>query len=103
VIYFEVQRNASNPRQFAIRSSVYGLGNIPLPRFVIQYGVPSGWGIKAQAPSSAVLEPKGGRPIQQVMLLENRGVSPLAMLTQTSYMYRTQPIKETGKINPIFN
>jgi hypothetical protein len=103
VVYFQVQRNANNPRQFAIRSTVHGLGEIPLTKFVIQYGVPPGWGIMAQPPSSAVLEPKGGRPIQQVMVLESRGVNPLAMVTQTSYMYRTQPIKETGRINPIFN
>jgi hypothetical protein len=43
-----------------------------------------------------------GRPIQQVILLENGGVTPLAMITQVNYLYRTQPIKETGRINPIF-
>ena len=103
VIYFEIQRNAANPRQLAIRSSVFNLGDVPLNQFVIQYGVPQGWAIAAQPPSGMVLEPKGGRPIQQVMMLENRGMNPLMMMTQTSYMYRTQPIKETGRINPIFN
>ena len=103
VIYFEIQKNAANPRQLAIRSSVFNLGDVPLNQFVIQYGVPQGWAIAAQPPSGMVLEPKGGRPIQQVMMLENRGMNPLMMMTQTSYMYRTQPIKETGRINPIFN
>jgi hypothetical protein len=102
VVYFELQRNATNPRQIAIRSSVFGLGDVPLTQFVVHYGVPQGWGIVAQPPSLSVLEPKGGRPIQQVMMLENRGNSPLAMITQITYMYRTQPIKETGRINPIF-
>jgi hypothetical protein len=79
------------------------LGEIPLTQFVVQYGVPPGWGILAQPPSSNVLEPKGGAPIQQVMLLENRGPNHLAMLTQITYLYRTQPIKETGRINPLFD
>jgi hypothetical protein len=102
VIYFELQRNANNPRQLAIRSTVFGLGEIPLTQFAVQYGVPQGWGIVAQPPSSPVLEPAGGAPIRQVMLLENRAVNPLAMITQISYMYRTQPIKEAGRVNPIF-
>jgi hypothetical protein len=103
VVYFEVQKNAQNPRQIAIRSTVFGLGALPLTRFVIQYGVPPGWGIRVQPPSGNVLEPKGGKPIRHVFLLENRGGSPLVMLTQTSYMYGAQPIKETGKVNPIFD
>jgi hypothetical protein len=102
VVYFQLQRNANNPRQLAIQSTVFGLGDIPLTQFLIHYGVPQGWGIAAQPPSSTVLEAKGGRPIQQVMLLENRGINQLAMLTQITYLYRTQPIKETGRINPIF-
>jgi hypothetical protein len=103
VIWFELQRNASNPKQLAIRATIFGLGDIALTQFVVQYGVPQGWVISVQPPTGNVLEPKGGRPIQQVMMLENRGVNALVMLTQTSYMYRTQPLKETGKINPIFN
>jgi hypothetical protein len=103
VIYFEIQRNAQNPRQIAIRSSTFGLGAIPLTKFSIQYGVPQGWGVIARPPSGNVLEPRGGQPIQQVMMLENRGPHALAMMTQVSYMYRTQPIKETGRINPIFD
>jgi hypothetical protein len=102
VIFFELQQNAVNPRQFAIRSSVFGRGEVPLTQFMIQYGVPQGWGIITQPPSSTVLEPKGGRPILQVMVLENRGPNPLLMVAQISYMYRTQPIKEGGRINPIF-
>ena len=58
--------------------------------------------IAAKPPSNNVLEPFGGKPIQQVILLENRGTLPLIMRTQTSYIYRTQPIKEQGQINPIF-
>jgi hypothetical protein len=81
---------------------VFGLGEVPLPKFVVHYGVPPGWGIVAQPPSGNVLEPKGGRPIRQLLFLENRGQSPLVMLTQIAYMYGTQPIKENGRINPIF-
>jgi hypothetical protein len=75
---------------------------MPLNDFVIQYGVPQGWVIAAQPPSGPTLEPRGGRPIRQVMMLENRGSTPLAMLTQISYKYRSQPIREAGRINPIF-
>jgi hypothetical protein len=102
VIWFELQRNAMNPKQLAIRATIAGLGDAPLNQFVVQFGVPAGWVIAVQPPSGNVLTPKGGRPIQQVLMLENRGMAPLVMLTQTSYMYGTQPIKETGKINPIF-
>jgi hypothetical protein len=103
VIYFEFQRNAQNPNQLAIRSSVFGLGSIPLTQFVVQYGVPQGWVVIARQPSGNVLEPLGGPPIQQILILENRGMSRLAMITQVSYMYRTQPIREGGTINPIFD
>ena len=102
VVYFELQRNAQNPRQLAIRSTVFNLNEAPLTQFIIQYGVPNGWAIVANAPSSNVLEPIGGRPIQQILMLENRGNNPLMMITQTTFMYRSQPLKETGKINPIF-
>jgi hypothetical protein len=103
VIYFELQRNASNPRQLAIRSTVFGLNEISLTQFVVHYGVPPGWGIVAQPASGNVLEPKGGRPIKQLLFLENRGPTQLVMLTQITYMYRTQPIKENGRIHPIFS
>ena len=102
VVFFELQRNAQNPRQLAIRSTVYNLNDVPLTQFLIQYGVPQGWAIVANAPSSNILEPIGGRPIQQILMLENRGNNPLMMITQTTFMYRSQPLKETGKINPIF-
>ena len=103
VIFFEIQRNAANPRQMAIRSTIFNLGNVPLTNFIVQYGIPQGWVVKAQPPSSSVLEAVGGKPIQQVMMLENGGNAPLRMMTQISYMYRTQPIKERNEINPIFN
>jgi hypothetical protein len=103
VVFFEIRRNAANPRQIAILSTVFGLGSIPLTQFVIQYGVPHGWAIQSQPPSADVLAPIGGGPIQQVIYLENRGTVALSMLTQTTYLYGTQPIKESGRINPIFN
>jgi len=102
VVFFEIQRNAQNPRQLAIRPSVFNLLGPGAGKFLIQYGVPQGCVSAAQSPSSMVLEAKGGKPIRQAMMLENRGVAPLRMLTQTTYMYRTQPIKEMGEINPVF-
>ena len=103
IIYFELQRNAANPNQLAIRSTVYNRGDVPLTHFQVQYGVPNGWAISAQAPSGNVLEPIGGRPIVQVLLLQNRGPLPLQMKTQIQYLYRSQPLKEQNPINPIFN
>lgn len=103
VIFFEVQRNASNPNQLAIRSTVFNLGNVPLTNFMVQYGIPQGWAVKAMQPTGTVLEPLGGGPIQQVLMLQNSGTAPLRMMTQISYMYRTQPIKEMNEVNPIFN
>lgn len=102
VIYFQIQRNEANPNQLAIRSSVYNLTETPFNQFVVQYGVPRGWQLKAQNPSGNVLEPYGGNPIIQIIMLNNTEGVPLQMRTQISYMYKTQPITEMGKINPIF-
>ena len=101
-IFFELQTNAQNPRQLAIRASVFNNTDVPLTNFLIQYGVPNGYAISCAPPSGNVLAPKGGPPITQVMMLENRGNVPLKMLTQATYMYRSQPLKEMGQINPIF-
>ena len=100
VIYFEIQRNSNNPNQLAIRSSVYGLGTIPLNKFTVQYGLPVGWALQLQKPSGNVLEPNGANPIVQILLLVNRGQAPLQMRTQITYLYRSQPLKDMGAINP---
>ncbi|OHT13540.1 Adaptin N terminal region family protein [Tritrichomonas foetus] len=102
-IYFEIQKNAQNPRQLAIRASVFNNTDVPLNNFLVQYGVPNGYAIQCAPPSGNYLAPIGGPPITQVMMLENRGNAPLKMLTQTTYMYRSQPLKEMGQINPIFS
>jgi len=101
-IYFECKRNDTNPNQIAIRSSVFNLGSVPLSNFSVQYGVPTGWGIVVKQPSSNVLEPIGGKPIQQVLFLENQAQGTFAMRTQITYMYRSQPLKEMGQIGNIF-
>ncbi|EAY09122.1 Adaptin N terminal region family protein [Trichomonas vaginalis G3] len=99
VIYFEFQRNQNNPNQLAIRASCFNLGEVPLTQFQIQYGLPQGWMISPQQPSGNVLEPIGGRPIMQVLMLQNKGVNKLQMRTQITYLYRSQPLKENGTIN----
>lgn len=101
-IYFEVQRNANNPNQVAIRSTIINNGQVPLTNFSVQYGVPVGWSLGAQPPSSNVLEPAGGNPIRQILMLQNRGSAPLRMRAQAQYLYRTQPLKEIGEMNQIF-
>lgn len=103
VIYFEIQKNAANPKQLAIRSTIFNLGTTPLNGFSIQYGVPVGWILKAQPISTNVLEARGGKPIQQVIMLENTGMAPLQMKTQASYMFGSQPLKSVDTMNPIFS
>ena len=100
VIYFEIQRNANNQSQVAIRSSVFNLTQKAFPNFIVQFGVPQGWAIMAQPPSGNSLPPIGEAPIRQVLMLENRGVNQLMMKPQISYLYGTQPIKEMGTIPP---
>jgi hypothetical protein len=50
-----------------------------------------------------VLEPVGGRPILQQMVLVGQGDAKLQMKTQISYLYGSQPVTETGEINPVFD
>jgi hypothetical protein len=102
VIYFEIQRSPANPGQLAIRSTVFNLGQLPLTKFTIQYAAVQGWQIMQQAPSGNVLPPLGGAPIRQVFSAENKGVLPLKMMVQLTFIYGTQPIKEQHPINPIF-
>lgn len=103
VMYFEIQKNQANPNQMAIRSSIYNLGMTPLNNFSIQYGVPNGWMVRSQPASGNVLEARGGKPIQQVLMLENKGMNPLSMKTQTSYMFGCQPLKSIETVKPIFD
>jgi hypothetical protein len=82
---------------------VFNLGPQPLTNFAIRFAVPAGWKLQAQAPSGTLLDPAGGAPIiQQILLLGTTGVQ-LQMRTQISYQYGTQPITENGIINAIFD
>jgi AP-1 complex subunit gamma-1 len=103
IIYFEVIKNPQDPRQIAIRSSIFGLGKNALNKFSVKYGVPVGWQLKASAPSGNVLEPVGGQPIVQQLLVSSQGNTRLLMKVQVQYLYGSQPINEVGEINPIFN
>jgi hypothetical protein len=87
----------------AIRASIFGLGKSPLNNFSVKYGVPVGWLLKASAPSANKLEPVGGAPIVQQLLLSTQADIKLMMKVQVQYMYGSQPITEQGEINPIFN
>ena len=103
VMYFEVIKNPNNPRQVAIRASVFNLGSVQLDKFTVKFGAPTSWALQVQQPSSDTLEPAGGRPIFQQMMAVTKSDVPLMMKVQISYMYRSQPITEEGDINPIFN
>jgi hypothetical protein len=102
VIYFEVQRNANNPRQIAIRATIFNVTSQPLGNFNIQYGVPVGWVLKLQSPTGVALPPNGERPLQQILMLENRGNAALMMKTHTTYMYGCQPLVSDSTLANIF-
>lgn len=100
--YFELQRNMQDPRQLAIRVSYFNKTKIPLNQFLCQYALPDGWALQAQRPTDNVLAPIGGPPIQQVLLLMNRGNRPLQMRAQVTFMFRSQPINTQVVVNNIF-
>ena len=102
-IYFEIQKNASNPNQIAIRATIANLCAQPLTQFSIQYGVPSGWFLRTQPIKNAVLQARGGLPLQHVLFLENKGNAPLMMKTHTTYMFGAQPLTSDDTLNPIFS
>ncbi|OHS93186.1 Adaptin N terminal region family protein [Tritrichomonas foetus] len=102
VIYFEIQKNPTNPNQLAIRTTISNLGGQPLKNFNIQYGVPVGWVVRTQPMNNVTLNPRGQAPIQQILYLENRGNSPLMMKTHTTYLFGCQPLSSDDSINPIF-
>ncbi|OHT03254.1 Adaptin N terminal region family protein [Tritrichomonas foetus] len=99
VVFFEVQKNPQDLRQVAIRASFFNKTNIPLTKFNATFGVPDGWHLNAQAMSDTNLAPNGGTSINQILLLLNRGKSPLAMRAQINYMFRSQPISEKCQVN----
>jgi hypothetical protein len=103
VVFFELQKNAANPRQLAIRSTIYNLTDTRLTQFTISYGVPMGWVVRAPQLRGEVLEKNGERPIQHVLVLENRGTAPLMMKTHASYMFGCQPLTSDDTLNAIFD
>ena len=102
VIYFEIRKNPQNPKQIAIRASYFNLEATALKNFVVKFGVPNGWMIQLQQATGNVLDPVGGRPIMQQLMVYTQTDIPLAMKAQITYLYGAQPITETGDVNPIF-
>ena len=103
VMFFEIAPVQNQPR-LMIRVSIFGLGTKQLTNFHVQYGVPVGWTVHAQQPSSDVLEPFGsGRPIVQVIMAECRARTKLAMKAVVSYLYSAQPLKDQITMNPVFD
>jgi len=99
---FEVQVNQTDRRQVAIRASFLNKGSVPLTRFQVTFGTPKGWAIRAQPLSGTSLAPDREAPVQQVLLLMNRGSSPLQMRAQISFLFRSQPISDVVQVNNIF-
>ena len=98
-VFFEIRKNPQNPKQIAIRASVFNTGKVTLNNFVIKFGVPNGWFIQTQPASGNTLEPIGGRPILQQLMVYTQGDIPLMMKTHMSYVYGAQPIQENGDID----
>ena len=99
-VYFEIRKNPQNPKQMAIRASIFNTGSVALNNFVIKFGVPVGWYIQTQPASGSKLEPIGGPPIFQQLMVYTQGDTPLMMKTQMTYVYGSQPIVENGEISP---
>ena len=101
VLYFEITKNATNVKQLAIRSSAFNTTSTfnVLKNFKLQFGVQSGWVIACKEPSSHDLM-FDGTPIQQVLMLENRGASPLSMKVVASYEIDGRPMTHTDRISP---
>ena len=98
-VYFEIRKNPQNPKQMAIRASIFNTGSVVLNNFVIKFGVPVGWYIQTQPASGSKLEPIGGPPIFQQLMVYTQGDTPLMMKTQMTYVYGSQPIVENGEIS----
>jgi hypothetical protein len=103
IMYFEVQKNPQNPRQIAIRASVFNLGSTPFTNFGMKFSMPLGWNLQARPASGSLLELVGGRPITQQLLLLGEVRTNLRMKAQISYQFGTQQIVEIGELNPIFD
>jgi hypothetical protein len=103
VVYFELQLNAANCKQLAIRVTIFSTTDQGLHAFNLQYGLPPGWVVVVQPITGTTLLPKKTkRPLQQVLMLENRGFSLLVMRVQISYLYGAQPLTYQSTVNPIF-
>lgn len=103
VVFFEIKINENNQKQIAIRSSFYNKSKVELTNFHVNFGVPEGWKIHSQPPTSLTLNPYGGAPIQQVLFLENFGDFELSMRAHVSFMFHSQKITSVYDINKIIN
>jgi hypothetical protein len=102
VVYFEIQKNPRNEKQIAIRVSVFNWRQIPLTNFSMTFGVPPGWRFQEQKPSGNVVEPIGGPPVLQQLLVTGESDVKLQIRIQFSYQDGTQPIQEDSPVNDIF-
>jgi hypothetical protein len=100
VVFFEVQKNEANPKQIAIRASVYNVTGQPLTNVNVQYGVPVGWFIAARPLSANTVEAGGSAPVWQVLMLENRGMAGLVMKMHATYMFGCQPLSTDVTLKP---
>ncbi|EAY18947.1 Adaptin N terminal region family protein [Trichomonas vaginalis G3] len=101
VVYFEIAPVKGLPR-LMVRSTTFGLGSKALHNFKMQFGVPAGWSVATQNPSSDVLDPIGGKPIVQLVCLEMRTKVKLVVKGLVQYLYGSQPLQDTITFNNIF-
>jgi hypothetical protein len=100
VLFFEVRKNPGNLKQIAVRVSAFNLGKTSFSNFGMKFAVSGGWRLQAQPPSAVILEPIGGRPVTQQLMIMGQGEFLLQMRVQISYQYGSQPITEIGDVNP---
>jgi hypothetical protein len=75
---FEIKKNLQNPRQIAVRASVFSLRAISFTNSSMDFGLPFGWKVQAQALSGKLLKPAADGPSPSSSRSQLQRTEPLA-------------------------
>jgi len=98
VVFGQTQRDPRNPKQYALRLVFVGTGASELPDFKVDYVPASGWQVMAQAMDGSALQPRGGRPLAQVLYLLDRTGAAFSLRVRAAYRLGSQPLSTSGVI-----
>jgi hypothetical protein len=98
VIFGQTQPNPNNPKQFALRLLFYNTGITRLTEFKVEYQIQPGWQLNAQPADGNILESRGSSPLTQILYLFNQTNAPFSLHIRVSYLFGSQPLRETGTI-----